>query len=516
MYLKNLADTSSRRFVSSFHGKRFMGTYSDIYQRREQTGCELCQLLIRSLTDKPTITTTNNDSARCRLSWVLDGRLAPGMVKRTRRLAIEWVAIDAVYEPSYIVLVAPDGRDAGDANFFLGRRLANLGVANFQLVERWLSLCRESHPDCRIDHTSPTFLDLQSQACFMVLDVKGMLLRELPEGAKYAALSYTWGPPDGATALEKFTATDLNTHELEKENGVAEVLGMLPLAIRNAIALTRRLGIDYIWIDSLCIMQGNEPSWGANARFMDSIYGNAELTICAADGDGADSGLQALYALDIEHPDGYTRGAEYQAIAMYSQETEDSVLELMLSWPSDAHISVSRWNSRAWTFQERMLSKRCLICVNKSMYLHPPGGSTALSVELTGAAARTFSTRILRRLATNPVAVYEDCIQMYTFRQLSDESDILSAFAGIGKVLCKALARNAGDETALLFGLPASHLDYALLWQPNECPERRCLSNAYFPSWSWSGWETGMGRSPRPWIAAEATRRSTRLPRLAK
>ncbi|KAK4956724.1 hypothetical protein LTR10_006252 [Elasticomyces elasticus] len=538
----DISNASPRR--SRFQGKKTMGTYQEIKARYDRTGCELCQLLMKSLDNRPgssELPATSNNSAKCGLFWRVDGRetvpaesaaSAPRLIKRTRRLAIEWVADGAAYEPSYIVLVAPHGTfladgtvnpqdsrgpqgqqggSAGKSTFFLGRKLTSLDVANTQLVKNWLELCRQFHPECKIDHASPAFRDLQSQACFMVLDVRGMLLRELPEEAKYVALSYTWGPPDEATALDRFKVTNANVRELEKDDGVRDVLRLLPVAIQNAIALTQHLGFDYIWIDSLCIIQGNNDSWNANARLMDSIYGYAELTICAADGDGANVGLEALYSSDREHQKSYRPGAEQQVIVQYPTHGVDhGFLELMLSWPSETYVACSRWNSRAWTFQERMLSPRCLICVNQRVYFQcktttmsediysddrTEKGAAGWSVELRGAPART-----LKRLETEPVNVYKDCLRMYTSRQLSDESDILSAFEGIGKVVCQGLAYleiDDAEERALLFGLPASHFDFALLWQPKEVPTRRCSEKPLFPSWSWSGWKCASGMSYR-------------------
>ncbi|KAK5714984.1 hypothetical protein LTR15_010400 [Elasticomyces elasticus] len=535
--------TTSRR--PSFHGKRAMGSYKEIAERAERTACELCQLLMKSLENRPAASTgmTYGDHgvAKCGLFWLVDGREtvksdeAPSTrsVKRTRRLAIEWVANGMAYDLSYIVLVASDGCfrpdgtvnsknkqgvNAGKSTFFLGRKLTSLDVGNTELVKRWLDLCRGSHLDCRVNHTSSAFRDLQTQACFTVVDVRRMMLSELPQGAEYVALSYTWGPTNDATATfwvpppPRFKVTDLNVRELEQENGVGRVLHRLPVAIQNAIALTQHLGFNYIWIDSLCIIQGNNESWKANASLMDVIYGYAELTICAADGDGANVGLEALYSSNKEHESSYRPAVDQQVIVKYPvHDSRQCPLELMLSWPSETYVACSRWNGRAWTFQERMLSPRCLICVNKRVYfqcktttlaediysdVNTEIGSAGWSVELKGAPALMF-----KRLAVDPVHVYKDCLRMCTSRQLSDESDILSAFDGIGKVVCEGLTylnREDVDGSALLFGLPASHFDYALLWQPKEVAVRRNLGSTFFPSWSWSGWKCEKGMTYRP------------------
>ncbi|KAK5122311.1 hypothetical protein LTR85_004222 [Meristemomyces frigidus] len=431
----------------NFYGKRLMGTYNDIQQRSKI--CELCQLLVKSMDLKPASSgssTTADGDAKCSLFWRVDGRehvssasgTRPYIVKRTRRLAIEWESSGAVKQDlSYVVLVAPDGRflpdgtvnpqgeRTGRSTFFLGRKLTSLNVANIQLVQEWLQLCRNNHTDCAPDHNDPKFRDLLNEPSFYIVNVEQMCLEYLPDGERYAALSYTWGPSleagkndDDARDLDsglgtgeddstasgadtpadeehgtrnstdtvgaqeprkstdppkgRFVTTSANAPDLEQPDGVRKVLKDMPVAIQNAIALAQHLKFKYIWIDSLCIIQDNKDSWKINARLMDVVYGNADLTICAADGDGADVGLEALYVASDE-PNHHSKrpSSDQQVIA-------------------------------------------------------------------------------------------------------TDEKD-----------------------RALLFGLPASHFDLALLWQPQEVSERRQLEDIEFPSWSWSGWKCEKGISYR-------------------
>jgi hypothetical protein len=116
-----------------------------------------------------------------------------------------------------------------------------------------------------------------------------MCLTKLPDGAKYIALSYTWGQ-DG----HHFKTTTMNVRDHLKPGGLRKMDLMMPRTIRDAINLVRDLGERFLWVDSICIIQGSDRSWALNSRVMDQVYGNAYLTICAADGDNAGAGLQIL------------------------------------------------------------------------------------------------------------------------------------------------------------------------------------------------------------------------------
>ncbi|CAK4032747.1 Hypothetical predicted protein [Lecanosticta acicola] len=523
-----------------FWGKRRMGTFQEIEQR---TSCPLCKMLIRSAKDTPTqVSTPEISKAVCKLYWTVDGRERvpryaqegivpvekteqPGStqqpepsnsqqqksqvrtVKRTRRLAIEWTHRADV---SYIVLVAPDGKFTVDGRInkgewerptlFLGRLLTGLDQTNWDKIKEWQQICIDHHTtDCVVPGELRERFDtvLRQSPFFRVIDVEKMCLTSLPEDedqdVRYTALSYTWGEetrvsgghgPSKSKTKPRFKATQENHKRLMRDNGIRDVLDSLPTSIQHAINLTEHLGIRYLWVDSLCIVQDSTRSWTLNANVMDVVYSNAEVTICAADGDGDDEiGLKALFPSDR-----YTRHAEEHTIDYPAQP---SPLKLILSRPSESYIARTRWNTRAWTFQERLLSRRSLIFVAGRVYfqcrsttmsedIYSEEAKAGWSVELQGAPAQT-----LNGLSTNPVSVYKDCLGMYTSRELSYERDILAAFGGIANIIRSSLAIDCNP----IFGLPPSHFDYALLWEPEEQPTRRVVTGKHFPSWSWCGWK---------------------------
>ena len=506
--------------------RKSLGSLSGIQTRSER--CPFCSLVIQSIL--PIDELRSHDSARCYLNWELDGRAfsrdqegpANG---RTRRIHLVWD--DENLKDSYLVFVAPErylrpNSDArrvwGDEALFLGRTI-DIETGNQALIKSWLELCRKTHRGpCRDDTTMESSVDfgkIISQSYFGVIDVLDMQLTSLPfetnralqdmavpdrynndedytpdlefkrsrsynrriTHAPYIALSYVWGKGKPYT-------TSLSNIMLHRNHGGLERnLQKLPRVFHDAFNLVRCLGIRYIWIDSLCIVQDSSRSWGLNSRVMDLIYGNAVLTICAADGVDSSTGLRAM------HP------KEHDADQISADCAQG--VRLMVSRPPEIGIRASKWNTRAWTFQERLLSKRCLIFTEGRVYFQclSTGMSEDIFADREGAGWSldlvNAPFQMLRELSRRSLWVYTNCVPLYTARILTKPKDILAAFNGICNVMEKTL------RAPFIFGLPSSHFDLALLWEPQRALERRVpktdmeraeYGGMQFPSWSWCGW----------------------------
>ncbi|KAK6074289.1 hypothetical protein SCUP234_08339 [Seiridium cupressi] len=304
----------------------------------------------------------------------------------------------------------------------------------------------------------------------------------------YVALSYVWGTKQNVyrTLLE-----NVMIHRMH--GGLEKELKSLPKVILDTIDLVRRLGYKYLWVDRLCIVQDSlARSWKLNAYNMDLIYGNADLTICAADGDAA-AGLHAMSP--GTHNTKQCRGRV-------------AGLNLMVTRPPEMYIRSSEWNERAWTFQERLLSRRCLIFTNSRVYFQcrSTGMSEDIYADRKGAGwsldLKDAPMQMLRQLDSRPFWVYMKSIELYTERKLSNAADILAAFSGMSNLINEHL------KAPFIHGLPSSHFDLALLWEPVSVVRRRVLGDDKdgkdsrlsaekktnnsvpdFPSWSWAGWE---------------------------
>jgi hypothetical protein len=87
----------------------------------------------------------------------------------------------------------------------------------------------------------------------------------------YAALSYCWGTSTPFT-------TRINSY---KDRLQGFTLDELPKTVRDAVVITRMLGLQFLWVDALCIIQGDSIDWQRESSKMDNIYGNASITIAA-------------------------------------------------------------------------------------------------------------------------------------------------------------------------------------------------------------------------------------------
>ncbi|KAK2039714.1 HET-domain-containing protein [Colletotrichum somersetense] len=509
---------SSGRPLRSSTTARRLGSLQAMEAR--SATCALCSLIVRSAreagTQKPPTDQPPDESAEAQPQRATPGGRSPKNLVRglTRRMHIRWN--HPRLSDAYLVYIAPDtfSRTASDADrvwvkdsLFLGRAITD-NIENQALIQSWLDLCRKTHKGpCRRadDGRAERFIEMISHSYFGVIDVQNMQLTQLPcqslpsprghnrrpppplppqhrgvtleqvRPEPYVALSYVWGADPTA-----YTTRTENVMLHRTHGGLEEVFQKLPTAIRDAVDLTRRLGFRYIWVDRLCIVQNSARSWKLNAYNMDLIYGNAALTICAADGDAA-RGLCAMRPA--------TRNTR-QVRALVAPR-----LELMATRPSEMYIRASEWNDRAWTFQERLLSRRCLIFTNGRVYFQCR--STGMSEDIFGdqkGAGWSLDLvdaplQMFRQLDNRSIWVYMKCVELYTERKLTQAKDIQAAFSGMANLM------EGRMRAPFIHGLPSSHFDLALLWEPIGSSRRRVAGEARenasipdFPSWSWTGW----------------------------
>jgi hypothetical protein len=243
------------------------------------------------------------------------------------------------------------------------------------LLRHWLDNCVENHQPCKKSgQTWPTRLlhvgSPDSQTLRLVVEEAEKL--ELANDRGYVALSYCWGP---ATREEKGHACLSDRNYDQPLHGFS--LDELPKTFRDAVEVTRTLGLSLLWIDALCINQTNlaEPGsdWSKESVRMQDVFSSALLTISAISAShwqqgfcGSISGRsrpqelsehvepdirQSNPMLDLDHEAATKNFTPLYGVNDFKQNVDDGPL-----------------NQRAWVLQERVLSRRLIHFAGNKTY----------------------------------------------------------------------------------------------------------------------------------------------------
>lgn len=351
------------------------------------------------------------------------------------------------------------------------------------LVRQWLEDCDSKHTICPKIEPRP----LPTR----IIDVGGhdgdirLRLGKDEVAAKYIALSHCWG---GHTPVQTTKAT-LNPH-----------FKTIPLnassqTFLDAAQVCRDLGIHYLWIDSLCIVQDDEDDWTAEARQMAKVYQNASLTISAEAARNAKEGLfknhRSVAQRQVNIDWITSAGAKVQVHVRERATTRAQGDPKTVG--NFAHAitvpSSSKLASRAWVLQERLLSRRILHFFAEELAWSCCSVSRCecrLDADITDTSV---FKRINDESSSRPRLVEElhrewsNLVVEFTHRNLTKPKDRLPAIAGLAK-LCGQVA--ASSYHAGLFEHDMAH---ALLWRSNHSGPwliRRNTDREQIPTWSWA------------------------------
>ncbi|MCJ1282912.1 hypothetical protein MMC26_002238 [Xylographa opegraphella] len=340
------------------------------------------------------------------------------------------------------------------------------------LVKKWYNDCNNGN--CGLSPSKSDGRELPRS--FRLIDVESACIVQSVQTPRYVALSYVWGT---AKALRN---TKNIRKDLEMKGSLLERAKELPNTIKDAMSLTRKLGEQYLWVDSLCIIQDDLDDQAQQIAFMDMIYSSAVLTIAAASGDTADAHLAGV-------------PSEPREFRQYIEQIQGIILANRPAIFTDA-IDKSVWNSRAWTLQERLLSPRVLFVGKQRCFFscqHREDVFIESDDVVESGLDRKFKPEVFKEQTpmmmsssgSVNVSSYRRVVEAYTSRQLSFASDMLNAFEGI------ATGFRPLFRSDFVFGLPRSELDSQLLWQPSGPSIRRrdpISGQPLFPSWTWAGW----------------------------
>jgi hypothetical protein len=286
--------------------------------------------------------------------------------------------------------------------------------------------------------------------------------------ARYAALSHCWGTHQPI----KTTSTTIAQMKASISwEGLSKVF-------QDAIAVARQLGLQWIWVDSLCIIQDSKADWEIESSKMCNYYENAYITISAS---SSENGTAPFLRERERHwwPEKFTfvcdDGTESYVMARRHQ---GSSMAQMLE-------DLGPLASRGWVWQENVLSSRILhytqaelIWECKSEIVSEDGARPL------GFYSMGLSQKLLRA-KEDPYSTWNYLIESYSVRKLTFESDKLPAVSGV------ATRIHAIVGSEYLAGLWKANMPNDLCWSvdyiSSPSSEPQLHPNSFIaPSWSWA------------------------------
>jgi hypothetical protein len=286
---------------SSAKPQLVLGSFRELSLR----DCPLCGLVNRALQKEPHLLNgiqEQNGDVETYLEWTIDS----GWVEYRDRpdlpaLGIRVKFMDGQKNCEHKIQLFSEHKTP---ELFLGRLYPTRKV-NLDLISTWLKCCEENHQgDCKTSFRS-NIPHPATKITFYGIDVKGMNLSQLEADSVYCTLSYVWG------STKQFLTTKSSLADLSQPGGLSKFWDEIPSTIQDAIGLVRDLGLQYLWVDAICIVQDDNETKMDAIKQMYLVYGKSYLTIVAGTGDNANHGLPG-YRDD-------TRGYP-QAVALLDKE----------------------------------------------------------------------------------------------------------------------------------------------------------------------------------------------------
>ncbi|KAK3995016.1 heterokaryon incompatibility protein-domain-containing protein [Cladorrhinum sp. PSN332] len=362
--------------------------------------------------------------------------------------------------------------------------------ATWKLIANWMGRCTKTHKLCNTQRpdTPPSLptrvIDLTSDSVrLLVVDSSTPIL-------PYATLSHCWG------SHVPLRLTSANFSRLQEEIRPND----LSITFLDAFAIARRLGLKYIWIDSLCIIQEGPESrsdWEAESSRMSKVYSNSFCNIAAAHAADGTQGCfierdpRLVKPVKVDLNWGPNPGPHYAIREKY--------------WLRD--VSLQPLNRRAWVFQERCLAPRNVIFGRAQVFWEcketaanetfpsglPPGIWAPKSTLLPHVDGAYFRETIGLSPAPelDAFSMWGNLVQNYSSLGLTFVKDKLPALSGLATVVQKHI------NSQYLAGMWRKHLASQLLWytdgwkDPSFTAPSPASEKNRVPSWSWASLHDG-------------------------
>lgn len=263
--------------------------------------------------------------------------------------------------------------------------------------------------------------------CRLVVTDSGTSLTD----TRYLALSYCWGTEEQSKA--QLTTQQATLRQLQSGFTLAEASPVL----RDAVEVARALGIQYLWVDAVCIAQDDQLDWEREAAKMALIYRHAWLTVCVLNTDSC-----------VEHF--LKRPSQYSTPICFSFRLRSGIDgAYWVQWhtthetdpPSHSHIGADfkcRWMTRGWTLQEFVLSRNTLLFEKYKMHYRNIEWTISEGSDVRHTHAYgypLFETETLSESDNSSISGWNFYLARASIRNLTKPMDKLPSLTGLARVV---------------------------------------------------------------------------------
>lgn len=167
---------------------------------------------------------------------------------------------------------------------------------------------------------------------------------EAGDDMKYFALSHPWGAPPHFCTL---------TSNVERHRQSID-FNELPTTFKHAVEMTRKLGLRYLWIDSICIIQGPGGDFSQQASLMEHVFSQAYCVLAASSARS--------------QRDGFLKTGERKPVKFECPGWEHPIYIREFMDDFDQDVLQSALNKRGWVLQERALARRTVYFTSNQTY----------------------------------------------------------------------------------------------------------------------------------------------------
>lgn len=297
---------------------------------------------------------------------------------------------------------------------------------------------------------------------------------------KYACLSYCWGSKSPPL---KTTSRTLSKHKKGIPNEE------LPQVFSDAIRVARELGLQYLWIDALCILQDDSMDWEQESGTMADVFHHAFIVLGAA---AASTCHGTLFPQRIDKK----LDLSFKSSVQPDISGKYSIFLCAHSFrgPLEMDLRTSTWDKRGWVWQEQNLAQRLLIFGSEMVHMRCHQLSRSENGSFSFASQQGANSHQILSMS-----FWNDWMSSFGSQELTHPYDKLAAASGLAKSFQRSLEKKhkVPKYLAGLWLHKEFHQDLRWTYR-TKVPSFRGMmeilnghENYCAPSWSWASRNQG-------------------------